>query len=453
MQIQAEPQAAEATAKEVVQYNHAPIWPGNWREIGVQSELASATSPLPLIWGYGGPGSGKTTAYMTLDAVFPDPSKPLDQQEPTRTLVFDLEGSSTTLRQLFPVNAIDLREYAQRYANAKGRSEYTLADLFEVFRKLVLGTTPGKYTVLAVDPASDLHAAGAEWVVANAEMFGRTTEYYMNSKWGQKNKWGDAAQYWKKMALILAARFQTTFFTSHLADDYKNDVKTGKKTHRGTDFTEVASLVLEFRRDDHRGTETGTPGGYYAIVRKQRLSRAIWFDEDGKRLRFPRVIEMLPPKLFGKPGEMYGEIISRFMQEALVSHADYQLVTDPDAVTLSDQERLVLEAEADRAATEKAEKQLEIARINARDAVLKRLITEGHFTTPLELLKAVQTLNLQFTLENEAEFVDRLTTYAQEKKAAANEPEIADLLDSDDLAQLVAEDTEGEISEDAEDAD
>lgn len=38
MQIQAEPQAAEAIAKtatEVVQYNHAPIWPGNWREIGV----------------------------------------------------------------------------------------------------------------------------------------------------------------------------------------------------------------------------------------------------------------------------------------------------------------------------------------------------------------------------------------------------------------------------------
>lgn len=270
-----------------------PIWPIPIEVFGATGEYAS----------------GKTLGGLTID--------------PLHTLCYDFEGSATPYVAGLGFKHVDsARELIAKYPKGyrpKDVWEWWLAHV----RKEAL---PGKYTVIHVDPISELENGLVEWVRDNCTQFGLTKN--------QIEKfsglfWGAVKDYWKQILNDLRVRCQTFYFTAHMRDEYKGGSRTGKREAKGKEtLFELASLYLEYERlPDKKGNVPAVPS---ATVLKHRL---VVF-HGGK------IIPAVPPRL--------PEATPDAIRHYLANPPDYDKLKASERVVeheLTEEEKLRLQAE------------------------------------------------------------------------------------------------------------
>lgn len=359
-----------------------PVWTTKFAQ---NTSDIQGISPIPIIWVIGDKETGKSTFIATVDPVRPG--------APSRTLVTDLEMSQETLKTQAPIDTVDIRAMTRERVG----KDYTHKDLFVTWRDFVLNIEPGKYTVLGVDPVSDLHTGCFAWVADNASVFGKTPQRYAGEM-GTKAQWGDAALYWKQLCLELAQRVETIVFVSHIKDQYNNNVKTGKKEARGGDFKEIATLVLWLDKT--------ADGKRWAMVEKTRLSWWDWGKPEEGRKR-PILRDLLPKRLEPQyPGQSYPELIDSYMAAPSADYGDLNVVThDPTKTEMSDEEKLRIEVEKRQAEMTKLKDQ-------RRQELVNDLIANGVYKTGSEVIKAVQALGVTYTIDTHDEIYKKLVEHA-----------------------------------------
>jgi hypothetical protein len=305
----------------------SPLWP----------------KPVPVIGLTGDYASGKTLFGLTID---PGP----------RTLVYDNEKSSASYSDL----GHERIDVPQSMMEAYDGNPYTPLDTFVWWRNHVRTLTPGLYSVIVLDPATEIEDGLADFVQANPEAFGKTRQQYLKSS---ALMWGDVKSYWKRILTDLASRCETFVFTVHLKAVWADNKPTAKKTPKGkSTLEELASLFLWMdRKADREGNRPAKPS---AVVRKDRLvhTRVV----NGEVVITPA----MPPRL----PEATPAAIRRYM----LNPPDYNKLNAaelaPEAV-LSDDDRLELrvrvaeaEAEAERLKLERERPTRHVAKATAASA-------------------------------------------------------------------------------------
>lgn len=212
-------------------------------------ENALWPKPIPIIGGTGEYESGKTLFGLTID---PGP----------RTIVYDLEKSSCSYVEL-GFERIDVLDKMQE----KFPKGYKPVDLFLWWLAEIRSIPAGKYTVIDVDPITDLERGLTDWVAANPNVFGHTAGQYAKMS---GIMWGDVKDYWKSILGDIATRCQTFYYTAHLGREFEGNEATKKMKVKGkSTLSELASLFLWFeRKPGPNGTKPDAPSAY---VRKSRL--------------------------------------------------------------------------------------------------------------------------------------------------------------------------------------
>lgn len=355
----------------------APIWPISG---AVNEGEIQGTSPLPIIWLIGEKATGKSRFIATLD-----PQKP---GEKSRTLVTDQEGSFAALRHQFALEVVDTRALTiEKYGE-----KYSFKQMFEVWRDFVTAIEPGRYTVLGVDPASDLYIGAFQWVKDNAAYFQKVPGAYNGEK-GTKFAWGDAAVLWKQILTGLASKVQTIVLTSHTKTRYENDVKTKDREARGADFMEVATLALWMAKED----DPQKGKSFWAKVVKSRLSHNIWENDKGEMLEDPITVDMLPTRLVPERyGQTYKALIKKYMLAPQPSYGDLDSVSgyDPEKGVMSAEERELLDLEKLKERNRTLELEMEMERVRRRDAMCGGLINSGLYKNMGEIVAKVRELGL-----------------------------------------------------------
>lgn len=328
-------------------------------------------SALPIIWLMGKREVGKSSFVATIDPVRPG--------NKSRTLITDLEMSYNTIRTQVPLDVINIREETFKRIG----KEYTFKDLFLTWKDIVLDVEAGQYTVLGVDPVSDLFQGAFQFVGENAYLFGKTPQRY-NGEMGNKAQWGDTALYWKQLSLELAQRYETTVFVSHLKDVFKNNVRTGQQAARGSDFSEVASLVLWLNREG---------SNFEAIVMKSRLSWYDWGDEKENRSR-PILRELLPRRLVPEySGQPYPELIYNYMASPQSDYGELDIVKeDPtiEKISIEEQQQINLQLSENLAKVKIAE---------GRKQMMQDLIDNGYYESEKEIARVAKANNVIYNVE------------------------------------------------------
>lgn len=284
--------------------------------------------PMPIVWVIGDAETGKSTFIASIDPVRPG--------QETRTLITDLEGSTVAMAADIPMERIDIRALTEE----KCGPDYKLKDLFRIWWDYIKTIEPGKYTVLGVDPSSDLYLGAHAWVKDNPGYFGKP-EGAFRGKEGTMYAWGDAKVLWKQIGTMLSAKVQTVVLTSHIKDVYADGERTGKYEARGTDFRELATLSLWLAREKVEGK----PDKLWAKVEKSRLTFPIW-PEDATEDDEPLWVDMLPTRLEPKRGQSYPSLIRQYMQAPQPDYGDLDILDyDPATQLLSEEEKAAQELE------------------------------------------------------------------------------------------------------------
>lgn len=253
-QVNGEHSAAPTTATAAAVVQPQPLWGGQKIEvIGITGEF----------------GMGKTLFGLTID--------------PLRTLTYDNEGSSANYEGL-GFQRVDVAVELMR-AYPRG---YKPIDRYLWWLKDVRSrATAGRYSVILVDPVSEIESGLADWVWDNPREVGYTLNQFEKSN---PLYWGAVKEYWKGILDDLRVRCQTFAFTAHMRDKFAGGSPTGKREAKGKEtLFELASLYLELeRKPDARGNVPDTPS---AKVLKSRVCHARIVD--GK----PVVQSILPPRL------------------------------------------------------------------------------------------------------------------------------------------------------------
>jgi len=223
---------------------------------------------IPVLGVTGEKFSGKTLFVASID--------------PAKTCMIDLEDSSESYNIEFAKRISLYDEMLQKHGKTA-----TPLQCFEWFTGFVDSIKPGEFTVLAVDPLSDIESGLVDWVKANPGKFGHTAQQYEKAS---GLLWMDVKQHWKMMLGILSRKVQTFAFTTHMGNVFKAGAPTGKRAPKGKEtLFELASLYLELeRKPDEKGKVDKKPSGK---VLKSRL--AISKMIDGEIEHFP----ILPPRL------------------------------------------------------------------------------------------------------------------------------------------------------------
>ena len=255
-----------------------------------------------------------------------------------RTLVYDFEKSSSAYESL-GFHRVDMADEMIR-VSPKG---YKPIDLFRWWYDHVRSIKPGQYSVIMVDPISEIEAGIVEYISERPQEFGLTPNQIRNSA---GLMWGKMKDFWKSILQDIAARCETFVFTSHLKSVWKGNAPTGKKSAKGKEtLMELASLYLWMdRKPDEKGNVPDVPA---ANVLKSRIAEHRWVDGELKWT------DLLPPRL---PRATYRAI------------CDYML-SPPDYSKLKPSERFVEEKATEeelaamRLATAEAERDAELARV------------------------------------------------------------------------------------------
>jgi hypothetical protein len=227
-------------------------------------------TPIPIIGVTGEYASGKTLFGLTID--------------PERTKVYDFEKSSVSYRALGfeHVDAVDVMQL-------RHPGGFKPVELWNWWREDARSIPAGRYSVVMLDPISELENGLAEWVAANPKHFGKTPGQYQRMS---GLFWNDVKTLWKQVLSEVAAKCHTLVLVAHMKQIWAGEKPTGKKTPKGkTSIEELASLYLQMERvADARGNPPAEPS---ARVRKSRLMHAGIDPETGR----PRIVPALPPRL------------------------------------------------------------------------------------------------------------------------------------------------------------
>lgn len=205
--------------------------------------------PIPIIGGTGEFESGKSLFGLTID---PGP----------RTLVYDVEKSTAAYTDL-GFERIDVLDEMQK----KFPGGYKPVDLFIWWREHVRSIPAGKYTVIVVDPVTDIERGLTDYVNANPQQFGHTAGQYAKMS---GIMWGDVKDFEKAILGDIASRCETFYYTAHLGREFDGNEATKKKKVKGKQtLSELATLFLWFDRSPNaQGVKPDKPSAY---VRKCRL--------------------------------------------------------------------------------------------------------------------------------------------------------------------------------------
>ena len=223
---------------------------------------------IPVLGVCGEKFSGKTLLLASID--------------PANTCMIDLEDSSESYNIQFGQRVSLYDEMLKKHGK-----NATPLQCFEWFSAFVESIPAGKFTVLAVDPISDIESGLVDYVKANPAKFGHTAQQYEKAS---GLLWMDVKSHWKMMLGILSRKVQTFAFSVHMGNVFKAGAPTGKRAPKGKEtLFELASLYLEVeRKPDDKGKIEKKPS---AKVLKSRL--AISRFVDGELEHFP----VLPPRL------------------------------------------------------------------------------------------------------------------------------------------------------------
>lgn len=334
---------------------------------GQPSIWGSEQSLIPVIWTIGQFQTGKSTFVDMLDPVRPG--------EKTRTLITDMEGSHAFNQQQIPIEVADIRQMTI----AKYGFGYSFKNLFEVWRDYVTSIQPGQYTVLGVDPASDLYTGCFQWVKDNAKYFSKYEGSY-NGKDGTKFAWGDAKLLWKQIITQLTGIFQTVVLVSHTKDVYSGETKTGDLAARGQDFTEVATLVLWLAREVKDGQAR-----FWAKVEKSRLTHFVWSEEDTE----PRLAQMLPIRLEPKPNQSYKSLIMEYIHAPKPDYGELNTISgyDPSVILMSEEEKAARELELMNA-------RREVLIVERKNEIVNNLVKNHGYADRSEVGRTIHQLGL-----------------------------------------------------------
>ena len=193
------------------------------------NELFPKSVPVTVVTGEF--QSGKTVFALTT-------GYPLE-----RTLIYDNELSAETYHTPDnPFVRVDLPgELARLFP--KG---YTAVQFYDGWLRHMRAIQPGLYDVIVVDTIETLEDGLADWVQSNPGAFGHTPAQY------QKMSgifWNDLKTEWKKVIQEMKARCRMVILIVHMRDEYKNNVRTGKRERRGKEtLSELATLEVELVR-------------------------------------------------------------------------------------------------------------------------------------------------------------------------------------------------------------
>lgn len=275
----------------------------------------------------------------------------------SRTQLLDCELSSAS----YHVPGVDRVDVHQAIRNTVGQREVKPIDVYEWFIGHINKIPPGRFDVIAVDPATDLESGLLEWVKKNPTMFGATANQFAKMP---AIAIAAAKQKWKQVLIDIATRCRTFYFTAHLKAEWKGDRPTGQQVAKGYEsLFEVASLYLRLERE--KGREGEKPKPPSAIVLKDRLSFQELDPETGEL----DIISILPERLPIATAKAIRDYVKKPVGKRKKGLTADEVAPDPLAMT--DDERLVLQAEiADRNREAAA---LELARVEAQTQLQDRL--------------------------------------------------------------------------------
>ena len=274
--------------------------------------------------------SGKTLFGLSID--------------PAKTLVYDAEKSAGTYEAL-GFTRIDI----PREMQARSPKGYKPIDTFTYWWNHVKSVPAGRFSVIGLDPVSEIESGLADWVMANPSYFGKTAAQYLKSG---GLFWGDVKELWKLILSDLASRCETFYFTSHLTSVWQGSAPVpGRRKPKGKEtLMELASLYLLMeRKPDANGAIPAKPS---AIVLKSRLATTA-LNADGD----VSIVPTLPPRLaVATPAE-----IRRYMRQPpnYAALKPEELAPEP---TVSEDERAAIRLATAEAERDAAAIKLEISR-------------------------------------------------------------------------------------------
>jgi len=320
-----------ARAREPVVVPAGRLWPNTPSGAPLDIEVFGATGEYK---------SGKTLLGLSI-APGAHPAGHKFEEQP-RTLLLDFEKSAGTYGGT-GCQRIDVP--AMMIAKSNGKP-YTPLQVFEGFLELVQkNLQPGQFDVLMADPITDIESGLVDYVRKRHADFGLSLDQVRKAG---GFLWGAVKDYWKQVLLMLSAKVQCFYFTSHLRQVWKGNTPTSKREPKGKEtLMELASLYLWLeRKPDSQGKVPPRPA---AIVLKERLADTVLTDG------VLEIIQLVPPRL---PIATAGII-----REYIANPPDYSRLRVGERVIeekMSDEERLLIERETAEAQRDTSESQLAI---------------------------------------------------------------------------------------------
>ena len=274
--------------------------------------------------------------------------------DPANTLVFDFEKSCGDYEAL-GFTRVDwptmvLKKFGGRNYSKRQECSYLLS----TFDKI----TPGKWSVIFLDPITDIESMIVEYVRANYADYGfASSETFTSSK---GIFWGHANAAYKNILVELGSKCESLVWTSHMRNVWVGGKPTTAKEPKGKEtLEELASLYLILDRTPP-GPGQEEPDVPSAIVTQNRLT------EINITNGCMKIVQCLPPRI----PQCTPDAIREYIVNPRGS-GDLRPDEIPQEKSLTDDERLLLEtsrAEDVRAAAEaEAEatrSKLEVAKLN-----------------------------------------------------------------------------------------
>jgi hypothetical protein len=283
---------------------------------------------VPILGVTGAKYSGKTLFVSSID--------------PESTLMIDNEKSSETYQIPFK-RRIDLFEEMVT-AHPGGHNPI---DSFRWFLREIDEIKTGQYTVIAIDPISDIESGLADWVASRYADFGFSSSKKFKDTGGIF--WSYVLNQWKQLLGRLSAKCETFAFTTHLRDVWRGGTPTGVKEPKGkSTLFELASLYLFLERPLNAKDKPPS-----AKVLKSRLAKTVM---DKGELK---IIPVLPDKL----PEATPKAIREYIKNPIGLKARLAARETAEESQLSEDDKLLIEQDI-------ASKKLEAERLSNEGRVV-----------------------------------------------------------------------------------
>lgn len=267
--------------------------------------------------------------------------------DPKHTLYYDFEKSGGTYDGLGATRIDAPSEMLKTHPNG-----FRPLQVFQWWIEHLRGVQVGQYRVIVLDTIGDIEAGLADWVKSRYKEFGYTSPEKFESMGGVF--WKCVRDEWKSVLTQLAAKCETFAFTAHLRSVWRNGKPTSTQEPVGKQtLFELASLYLWLHRERRgEGNIIETLKVPFAEVLKSRLARTT-IHEDGTI----EIQPLLPPRIPQATPATLREYIANPRDMSRLKKDEKKV-----AQTLSDDDRLSLQAQVAEDERAVAEAKLEFSR-------------------------------------------------------------------------------------------